>query len=204
MLPRLSPFGSPAVPARPKKKSSIGLGVRHLRAGKKRSIGLGVVPLPWEPSKKPERRRTKKQKQKTETNQKRINSHSKNIRKNNYKKRGGRLMAPRPRRRPLSRLGRAQSCPDARRRAEGALRGNSETSFFLKKKGEREEKQKTKKKKRKGGRGGNNTYVSSFFSSFFSLLLFLFFVFLFFSFHFSFCEPLFLNSASPFFLKKQK
>ena len=59
MLPRLSPFGSPAVPARPKKKSSIGLGVRHLRAGKKRSIGLGVVPLPWEPSKKPERRRTK-------------------------------------------------------------------------------------------------------------------------------------------------
>ena len=35
MLPRLSPFGSPAVPARPKKKSSIGLGVRHLRAGKK-------------------------------------------------------------------------------------------------------------------------------------------------------------------------
>ena len=88
MLPRLSPFGSPAVPARPKKKSSIGLGVRHLRAGKKRSIGLGVVPLPWEPSKKPERRRTKKQKQKTETNQKRINSHSKNIRKNNYKKKG--------------------------------------------------------------------------------------------------------------------
>ena len=31
---------------------------------KKRSIGLGVVPLPWEPSKKPERRRTKKKNKK--------------------------------------------------------------------------------------------------------------------------------------------
>ena len=166
--------------------------------GKKRSIGLGVVPLPWEPSKKPERRRTKKQKQKTETNQKRINSHSKNIRKTIIKKRGGRLMAPRPRRRPLSRLGRAQSCPDARRRAEGALRGNSETSFFFKKKG-RGKKNKKQKKEKKRGAGGKQHLCFLFFFLLFFPFAFPFFCFSFFSFHFSFCEPLFLNSASPFF-----
>ena len=111
-------------------------------------------------------------------------------------------MAPRPRRRPLSRLGRAQSCPDARRRAEGALRGNSETSFFFKKKGEREEKQKTKKRKEKGGGGETTLMFPLFFPPFFPFC-FSFFLFFFFSFHFSFCEPLFLNSASPFFLKNK-
>ena len=109
-------------------------------------------------------------------------------------------MAPRPRRRPLSRLGRAQSCPDARRRAEGALRGNSETSFFFKKKGEREEKQKTKKEKKRGAGGKQHLCFLFFFLLFFPFA-FPFFCFSFFSFHFSFCEPLFLNSASPFFKK---